>query len=83
MPHTSSKDLASIAALELSNSIQNPALWRLSVTLEQRNSKHCAKYQIFSQLPSHPILHTMHRLWLKPPHNSVSQYLMIFIEQDL
>jgi hypothetical protein len=70
MPHTSSKDLASITALELSNALQTHPLQRCSVTLEQRNSKECTNYQIFSQRPFRPELHNMHPQWLRPPNNS-------------
>jgi hypothetical protein len=53
MPHTSSKDLASIAAFELSNALQTHPQQRRLVTLEQRNFKHCANYQIFFQRHFH------------------------------
>jgi hypothetical protein len=45
-------------------------LQRHLFTLEQRNFKHCANYQRFSQRPFHLELHNMHPQWCKTPHNS-------------
>jgi hypothetical protein len=51
MPRTSSKDLASIAALELSNALQNPAPVAPFSHMAHHNSKNYANYQRFSQWP--------------------------------
>jgi hypothetical protein len=55
---------------------KNQTLWRLSVTLEHWNSKHCSNYQRFSQRPFHPELPNTHPQWLKPPHNSGVQSIL-------
>jgi hypothetical protein len=69
MPQTSSKDMATIAALELSNALQNPALRLLSVTLELPNSRPCANFQIFSQQPCHHQQHSMHLQCINTHHS--------------
>jgi hypothetical protein len=69
MPQTS-KDLASIAALELSNELHNPALSILSVTLELPNSRTFTNFQTFSQRPFHQQQHSMYLQCLKNRHSS-------------
>jgi hypothetical protein len=76
MPHTSSKDMSAIAALELSNALQNPSLRLLSVTLELPNSRPCTNFQKFSQRRFHHQQHIMHLQCIKPHHSSGAQSLL-------
>jgi hypothetical protein len=65
MPSTSSKDLASIAALELSNALQNPA----PAALFSQIGTAQLQARIFSPRHCHPVPHSMHPRCHKTPHN--------------
>jgi hypothetical protein len=76
MPQTSSKYITSIAAVELSNALQNPAPVAPFSHIGTPNSSPCAKFQTFSQPPFHQQQHIMHLQCLKPRHSSGRQSLL-------